>query len=104
LYGLFFLKKEPKTLALRGFNSLEFAYVIFREAEPRGLGLAPEKLFKSCRCMVVLLKKEPKTLALWGFSSLEFAYVIFREAEPRGLGLAPEEKLYERRQLMVLYM
>jgi hypothetical protein len=44
-------KKEP-TLALRGFSSLEFAYVIFREAEPRGLGLAPEKRINSCRWMI----------------------------------------------------
>jgi hypothetical protein len=36
---LFFLKKEPKTLALRGFKSLEICFSIFNEAESRALGL-----------------------------------------------------------------
>jgi hypothetical protein len=56
---LFFLKKEPKTLALRGFNSLKRSLLTFREAELRGLGLAPVKH----PCCGFLFKKRTKNIS-----------------------------------------
>jgi hypothetical protein len=38
---LFFLKKEPKTLALRGFNSLNLL-LFFKELKSTGSLLAPK--------------------------------------------------------------
>jgi hypothetical protein len=52
LDDLFFLKKEPKTLALRELQLVGFCIIIFLEAELRGLGLAPEKQINSCRWMI----------------------------------------------------
>jgi hypothetical protein len=69
LMTLFFFKKEPKTLALRGLNTLAFYSPANRN---QGVWGWPQKnksnpLFDG----IVLFKKEPKTLALRGFNSLD---------------------------------
>jgi hypothetical protein len=61
LSNLFFLKNEPKTLALQGFYSLS-QVLPFRKRTISCPNLTKPDLF--------FLKKEPKTLALRGFNSL----------------------------------
>jgi hypothetical protein len=66
---------------------------ILREAEPRGLGLAPEnKAIESNNTL--LFQKRSKSVSFTKCNSRPIGAFsqILREAEPRGLGLAPEKR------------
>jgi hypothetical protein len=74
--------------------------VIFREAELRGPGLAPERVLLRLVYYTHNLKRTVLVGSLRSTKSLGSKYlstvVIFREAELRGLGLAPASGLMTR--------
>jgi hypothetical protein len=61
----------------------------FREAEPRGLGLAPE--IRHYESIILFPENEAKSVD--SASQKIMGSQPFREAEPRGLGLAPENQV-----------